>query len=246
MSSPDDKSRFEELAALNAVGLLDEAGRRELLAAAERDVEISRLVDEFHETANQLAYEAPEVPPPASLREKIFRDLPAQSSSSKIVPFHNWLPFAVAACLMALAISQSTQIGALKKQLTTASSDIKRLSASNAYLGLQLQMLDAKDPAATDPTYAASKIMVAWDPNEHRGVVALQNLPNPPAGHDYQLWVLDPSALAPVSAGIVTASRAFAVQPIHSGSPGFAVSLEPAGGRPEPTGPILFAVAPGP
>jgi anti-sigma-K factor RskA len=58
--------------------------------------------------------------------------------------------------------------------------------------------------------------------------------------------VLDPQALAPVNAGVITASRSFAVQPVGTQSPGFAISLEPSGGRPEPTGPILFAVAPGP
>ena len=183
MSNPGDNSHFEELAALNAVGLLDDAERKELLAAAERDPQIDRLMVELHETAAQLVHAAPVVNPPAGLREKILADLPSSAAKSKIIAFHQWLPYAIAACLMALGISQAMQIGALKTQLTNVSSDVRRLSASNALLGLKLQALDAKDP-----TYSTSKIMVAWDPYQHRGVVALQDLPSPPAGHDYQLW----------------------------------------------------------
>jgi anti-sigma-K factor RskA len=74
----------------------------------------------------------------------------------------------------------------------------------------------------------------------------LQDLLAAPAGHDYQLWVLDPNALGPISAGLITGARSFDAQQITTDNPGFAISLEPAGGSPEPTGPILFAVAPGP
>jgi anti-sigma-K factor RskA len=241
MSNPENNSDFKEMAALHALGLLDDAGRAELLEAARHDAEIDRLIVNFDEAAALLAYEAPEVQPPPGLRQKILQQLPERGSSSKIIPFHPWLPYAIAACLMALGILQALQIGTLKSQLVNESANVKRLSASNALIGLRLQTLEAKDTS-----YSSSQIMVAWDPYQHRGVVALQNLPAPPAGHDYQLWVLDPSAPAPISAGLITASRPFAVQPVSTESPGFAISLEPTGGRPEPTGPILFAVAPGP
>jgi anti-sigma-K factor RskA len=39
--------------------------------------------------------------------------------------------------------------------------------------------------------------------------------------------------------------RFVAVRPMDTPGPGFAISLEPTGGMPEPTGAILFAVAPG-
>jgi anti-sigma-K factor RskA len=99
--------------------------------------------------------------------------------------------------------------------------------------------------AQGDVSYASSHVIVAWDPVQHRGVVSMQDLPMPPAGHDYQLWVLDPKAPSPISAGLITGSRSFDVAPVSTTNPGFAVSLEPSGGRPSPTGPILFAVAPG-
>ena len=247
MSDAQDPSRLEEGAALHSLGLLDQAGRDALLAAARRDPEAGRLVAEFEETAALLAHAAPGIQPPPALRLKILRALPAREATSKIIPFAAWIPYAIAACLMILGVAEARRIADLKTQvrsehtqLVAKSEEAARLNQRNALIGLRLATLEAKDA-----TYAASKIMVAWDPGRHQGVVAMENLPNPPDGRVYQLWVLDPGAAAPVSAGLISGSRTFAVTPVTTSSPGFAISLEPAGGRPEPTGPILFAVAPG-
>jgi anti-sigma-K factor RskA len=241
MSNPESPSRLEELASLHALDLLDEPARKELFDATQRDADVDARARDYAETAALLAYAAPEIKPPPALRQEIIRRLPQRRATSKIVPFSRWVPYAIAACLMILGLSQARQIVGLKSQLLATREDAIRLRESNALIGLQLTTLEAKDAA-----YASSKIMVAWDPYRQRGVVALQNLPTPPTGHDYQLWVLDPGAEAPVNAGLITGSRSFAVKPVSTPSPGFAVSLEPSGGRPEPTGPILFAVAPGP
>jgi anti-sigma-K factor RskA len=240
MSNPDHKARLEELAALNAFDMLDEASLKELLEAARDDKEAAQLMRDFSDTAALMAYEAPENAPPPNLRAEILHQLPARKSSGKIVPFPQWLPFAIAAGLMVLGICQTVQIFHLKTQLLTTSTDAEQLRHSNALLGLRIATLQAQDA-----TYVASRITVAWDPYEHRGVIALQDLPLPPAGKDYQLWVLDPNAPSPVSAGLITAARPFHTDPISTQNPGFAISLEPAGGSPSPTGPILFAVAPG-
>lgn len=160
-----------------------------------------------------------------------------------IIRFTLWLPYVIAVCLMAMGIYQIQLILALEKQLASAQSEVITLKQSNALVGLRLVTLEAKDAA-----YGSARIIVAWDPHLHRGVISLQNLPAPPAGRDYQLWVLDPKAETPISAGLITADttspRGFAVPPVGVAAPGFAVSLEPGGGQPTPTGSILFAVAP--
>jgi anti-sigma-K factor RskA len=240
MSNSQPNPHLEELAALQALGLLDEKEKRELFEVMQRHAEINGMTKDFAETASLLAYQAPQIEPPPDLRSEIMRQLPARGSASKIIPFSHWVPYAIAACLMVLGITQARQILDQKNQLLAARTNEARLSESNALIGLRLATLEAKDAS-----YAASKILVAWDPYQHRGVVSMENLPTPPAGHDYQLWVLDPGAEAPVSAGLITQSRPFSVQPVSTPAPGFAISLEPSGGRPEPTGPILFAVAPG-
>jgi anti-sigma-K factor RskA len=246
MSDPQNSSNFEEMAALHAVGLLDDASVNKLLDAARTDPEVAKLLRDFEETAAQMAFDAPEKIPPPELRARIFDQLPKRSGT--ILAFSQWFPYAVAACLMILGISQSAEIFRLSHQLQTVRArnvvvqdEADRLRASYSMASLRLATLEAKDSA-----YAAAKIMVAWDPFQHQGAIALDSLPAAPAGHDYQLWVLDPNAPAPVSAGVISGGRSFTVQPVSVQNPGFAITLEPAGGSPQPTTPILFAVAPGP
>jgi anti-sigma-K factor RskA len=240
MSNPENHSRLEELAALHSLNLLDEAARKELRDAAGQDAEIERLVREFDETAALLAHDAPSVPPPPELRKEILNQASAGDAKSNIISFPQWLPYAIAAGLMVLGIVQLEKIVTLKKELAATREDAVHLRQSNALMGLKIATLQAKDAA-----YSASTIIVAWDPYRHDGVVSMQNLPTPPAGRDYQLWVLDPEAEAPVSAGLITGSRAFATGKVSTPNPGFAISLEPSGGSATPSGPILFAVAPG-
>jgi anti-sigma-K factor RskA len=157
-----------------------------------------------------------------------------------------WIPYAVAACLLVLCILQAVHMRKLQYETTNAerlfleaAGREKQLEASNALISLHLVALEAKDPA-----YANAKVFVAWDANDHRGSIMLQDFPLTPAGHDYQLWVLDPNAPGPVSAGVVTGARTFEVDSCSMPRPGFAISLEPTGGSATLAGPILFAVAP--
>ena len=160
--------------------------------------------------------------------------------------FSPWLPYIIAACLLVLNIVQCFEILRVEAQRTrlqagmqSAGMEIIRLEQSNALISLRLVALDAKDPA-----YAAARVFVAWDANQHRGSIALQDFPLTPAGHDYQLWVLDPNASSPLSAGVITGARVFEVDSCSMARPGFALSLEASGGSTSLTGPILFAVAP--
>jgi anti-sigma-K factor RskA len=237
-----NSEQLEEMAALHAVGLLDDAGLKALLTAARSDEEVGEMIESFAETAACLAYEAPQVAPPPALRRELMRQLPAQREPANTLPFWQWFPYAVAACLMALVYYQWAQIFSLKGQVRTLRADQVALRERNNLNELKLADLEAKDAA-----YSSARILVAWDPKMHRGVISMHNLPPPPPGKDYQLWVLDPSAPAPISAGLLMAGVAtqnFGTHGAETG-PGFAISLEPAGGRPLPTGSILFAVAPG-
>jgi anti-sigma-K factor RskA len=239
MNNPE----LEEKAALHAVGLLDGAELKELLDAALRDEEVRSLVESYAEVAAVLAYDAPQVTPPPAVRRELLRNLPARREASKIIPFRQWLPYAVAACLMALALYQWHQILGLKTRVHTLRSQELALQDRNNMTELRLATLEAKDAA-----YSSAKVMVAWDPKMHRGVLSMADMPAPPPGHDYQLWILDPTAPAPISAGLLTTvsgSQGFAMHVVNTTGPGFAISLEPSGGRPSPTGAILFAVAPG-
>jgi anti-sigma-K factor RskA len=250
--------RHEEQAALSALGWLDDPAGLERAAA--RDPEVARTMQEFSNLAALLAYDTPQVLPPPQLREQILAALgpasapalaPARTRSaaphrepSRLLRFPRiaLLPYALAACLMGIALFQAALILLLDHRL-----DASRVPASHRDPFAGVQMVDL----APQGDHGAAKCMVAWNGKTSTGMLAMSDMPAPPAGSDYQLWVLDPSKPAPVSAGVIphgVRSQHFVAGEVKMpGRPGFAISMEPAGGRSEPTpGQILFAVAPSP
>lgn len=233
--------RREELAALAALDFLDEAELRELRNAGG---DAGKLKREFAETWARVALDAPAVPPPARLKAEIMAQLPGRAREAKIVPFSQWIPYAIAACLMVLGISQATQIVGLKSQVRDLESGVAQLR-SNALSDLRVADVPEAAAGQANPALASTHVEVAWSPSQHCGVVSTEGLPAAPPDRDYELWVLDPKAPTPISAGLLSGSRSFTAPPVSTSQPGFAISLEPRGGMPTPTGPILFAVAPG-
>lgn len=238
---------LQELAALHALGLLDDAGQAELRTAAERDPKVRELIDRMDETAAALALEATQVPPPPAVWRELTRQLPARrpALSEKAITFPIWVPYVLAACLCGLALAQGCLIFGLQQKVRVAQAEAAMWRDHDNMVQLKLASLEAQNAA-----YANAKVMVAWDPKMHHGYISMENMPAPPPGHDYQLWVLDPNAPAPISAGLLrmgpNGQGFVAAQPMGTSGPGFAISLEPSGGRSEPTsGAILFAVAPG-
>ena len=154
-----------------------------------------------------------------------------------------WLPYVIAVCLMLVVAGQVNRLLALKLRLDSAEAELLRLSRSQAMIGLRLATFEARDAY-----YPLARIIVAWDPNQSRGVITMQGLPAAIAGQHYQLWVLDPGAETPVNAGLIhpeAGTSSFAVPATSTPKPGFAITLEPGDGSPEPTTAILFAVLPG-
>jgi hypothetical protein len=85
--------------------------------------------------------------------------------------------------------------------------------------------------------------MVFVEPDTRRGFFYANNLPSLPSGKTYQLWVITDK---PVSAGVFTLDRGRKGRVMLQNMPEvgkiqkFAVSMEPAGGRPQPTGSIYL------
>ncbi len=247
--------RHEELAALTALGWSEDGAL--LDRAATRDPEVAQAMREFNDVAAQLALDVPQVEPPPNLRARIMAALepntmPVPAAPARLArprkarffrfPSFTLMPYAVAACLMALALSQAGIILWLDHVL-----DAMRQPAPHhdPFTGVQLVDL------APQGDHGDAKVMVAWNGKTCCGMLSMSNMPEPPPGRDYQLWVLDRSKPAPMSAGVIprgVSSQHFIAGNITApGRPGFAVSMEPAGGRSEPTpDAILFAVAPSP
>jgi anti-sigma-K factor RskA len=247
--------RHEELAALAALGWQEDPAALE--TAAGRDPEVAQAQRQFDETAAMLAYAAPQFEPPPQLREQVlaalgpapaaalYRTARPRETASRGFRFPRFalVPYALAACLMGIALLQAGLILLLDHQL-----DVTRASGTthhDPFSGMQLVDL------VPQGDHGAAKVMVAWNGKTGHGMLSMDNMPDPPAGSDYQLWVLDPTKPAPINAGVIprgTRAQHFIARDVTMpGRPGFAISMEPAGGRSEPTtGEILFAVAPSP
>jgi anti-sigma-K factor RskA len=116
-------------------------------------------------------------------------------------------------------------------------------------MGVQRTMavLAAPDMARFDLTgqqvAPAARARAFW--SRDRGlVVAANNLPALRPGRTYQVWML-PKSGAPISAGLLTPDSAGVATVAYETAPGLsapgavAVSEEPAGGVPAPTGAIV-------
>jgi anti-sigma-K factor RskA len=89
--------------------------------------------------------------------------------------------------------------------------------------------------------------MVFWSPKARRGVLVAARLAALPADRQYELWVFLNGK--PVNAGVfdVNATGRAMFESTSFPDPGaqnFAVTVEPRGGMPAPTGPVVLVGAP--
>jgi len=138
-------------------------------------------------------------------------------------------------------------------QLALLRNDLERLQAENQALARVMEVVqsDRLRLIALGGTAEApqSSGRVLWSPDAKKAVLYASGLPRPPAGKDYQLWVIE--GQTPRSEGVFPVDeqgRAMHVLP-EVPAPGnvgaFAVTLEPAGGVPQPTtAPVLVGAVP--
>jgi len=254
-----------ELCAALALGAIDDADRRVIDAhladgCAVCEAELVHLAG----TVEQLATLAPPHPAPATLKRRVLAAALAErpagreaSSLSRPVSVlsrdvrapalelprgrSSLLTWALATAAALLAVSTLTdhrEVGRLRREL----SDTSRELAETQRLVEVLNAPDAKvvDLALTPAGEAGLEARATLDPRSRRAVIVLANA-TPPIRMDYQLWVIRVSG--PTSLGLVHADEhGRAVARIEDvGDPSqvlaFAVSLEAAGGSPDPHAP---------
>ena len=249
-----------DLCAGYALGVLDEADRRALethLAegCAICDAELAR-----HGTSvERLAALAPAVTPPPALRARVLAAALAEGPAKATAPegrgrvlalprrrprVLTWAWASAAALLAVSTFALTRDVATLKSELATTQ---QRLADARRTLAL----VNAPDAAVVELSLTADgaktlRARATFDRRTHRAVIVLANA-TPPAGRDYQLWVIGPKG--PTSLGLVHAdSGGDAVAEIPDlGDPSqiqaFAVSLEAEGGSPDahaPRGPVVM------
>jgi|GEM_PF-242078 len=145
----------------------------------------------------------------------------------------------------------------LKHRLGTSEADTARLkrekeTLEEALRGVSLANNDRLNNAhlrLMRPTAAGSAQTLGasvWLVADQRGLLILESLPTLPASQSYQLWLFDPSAPEPVNGGAFAPESTGKVRHLFTCPSNvrtierFAVTVEPKGGVPRPTGkPVL-------
>lgn len=223
--------RQEELAALHAFGLLEGAERTEFEAQLATNAELRALVASLAETAAMTALTAPQIDPPAALKDRIMSAATKPASAplpDNVVPFSllKFAPWAIAAGLAIAATWLGTQNFSLRsenanlvteKQLAeiaykTAKSQLSERSvlAEQMITDLGNKLRKSEDLARLKVTALASlagntkeaQVIAVWDPEQQTGLLTMEKLPAISDTQDYQIWVVDPAYKNPVNGGV--------------------------------------------
>ncbi|MBV9276069.1 MAG: anti-sigma factor [Verrucomicrobia bacterium] len=228
----------QDQAALYALGLLqpDEAAAFESQLTA--NAELRDMTRELREAAGSVAFTAPLRTPPASLKERIMREIANEAAERKVVPLQRrplgWVPWAIAAALAIFCGLLAVDRIGLERRLA-------HLRGVDQLMQTTFFTLAPSAPAPAD-----AKATVAWEPGNQSGVIRISNLPAPQPGKDYQLWAVDTEHKDPISAGIIRVDKNGGAQvrfkPVENAQhvKAFAISLEREGGVQKKEGPILF------
>jgi anti-sigma-K factor RskA len=260
-----DHERLRESTGVYVLGLLDSAERREFEQHLETCAECREEVRSLGGVAGALPMAAPQVDPPPSLRAKVLAatggqrpssvvPLPPQRQAVSWVSHAGWLSaaalFVISAGLGLYAWSLGQQIDGLRSRLADAIARLERSEqqvtvASRAASTAEgrLAVLLAPDMRQVDlqgqPVAPRASGRAFW--SRSRGLVlTAANLPPLPQGRTYQLWMV--TATAPISAGVLSpdpsgdVAQTFATPADIPTPAAIALTIEPEGGLPAPTG----------
>lgn len=223
------EERFEELAALNALGMLEGDEKRTLDGVTLRDRALKDLCVELEDTAAHLAGVVLPLAPPAALKGRIRAQIRSRRSGGAAKysdggsGFWTFTGWAAAAAFAASSAWLWMERDRTTMMLTSATSELavaekvretlregfeKQITTLNGEIAsLQKRDALAQMRIATLQTsvdaYKQGVAVVVWDSEKHQGVLKLEKMPPVEAGKDYQLWVVDPKQPVPVDAGIV-------------------------------------------
>lgn len=251
---------LEELAALQSLGALegDDASVFET-HLAEGCARCEELLVDFRNASAAVASGTPSLVPRSVLRSRILASLEgprAAAASVREEPRSSaaaaWLLAAAAAVVLVFVGLDDARLRREREELASRASLLAaRVSEAERDLArrdLRTRVLESDDVrilflSGKDPQPQA-RAKVFWSERAKRGVLVAGNLQPLPPDKQYELWVFDKGK--PVPAGVFDADRegrALIESPDLSAiaaAQNFAVTVEPRGGVPAPTGPIVL------
>lgn len=259
MSELDNK--FEEYCAASALGSLSQKEEQEFTEMLKNADETQRLLyNEMKEIAAELALGANPETPSRSVRDELMAMAWASVERKQQATIFN-IPvsrFSIAASFVLLVTSlglffnnqrlsddlesKETLISEQTTRIEVLETEVERKEALLTILEARDVDLILMDGLDVNPEGYGK---VVWDKNNGRALLQVANLPEIPTTRDYQLWfILDNQ---PISAGVFAVRDSdrddfFTIENLsnQANEGAFAVSLEPSGGSPQPTGDIFM------
>lgn len=255
---------FEELASLDALGVIAPEDLSRLRAHLDTCVECSQAHREFLQAASLLATTLDPVTPPPEAREEILslirnseRVIEKEPSGKRLLfrrPAQNpWLAATAAVFFLALWGWSELRLRALKEDIDEINAG--RLHAVEESRRLERTNKTLIDEVATLTSSATRTIVLSGqqaspsatarvflDEEKRRAFVFFHDLPASGNDKSYQLWILRADKPEPQSVSVFdvdekgTASIVLENLPTATEIKGLAVTLEPRGGAPAPTG----------
>jgi anti-sigma-K factor RskA len=251
---------FDTLAPVYAVGALDgddlvrfQAHLREGCPTCEA------VVRDTEETMAALGREAPPMIPPAHVRDALRRRVEA-STRPRPARFRwaRWAAGTAAAAIAAAAFTggmvasrYEARLGVIAREIAQAREQLRREQAQlrDEVAGARAMAELLRDPATRVvalgglPAAPGASGRVVWN-EKSGGRLYVTGLPPAPDGKTYELWTIAGATPRPAGTFDVGPGGS-AAHPVASVDDGpvkvFAVTLEPAGGVPAPTGPMVLA-----
>jgi anti-sigma-K factor RskA len=253
---------FETQAAVYALGALDGGERSEFEEhLAGGCAECAEAVREHAETLADAARMVPPIIPPAHVKADLMRRVAAGAASRPAPRRRRLLRWTVASAAAIVGVSAfvagfvatryEARIGVMARETSRIRADLHRQEAElRDRLAVSQGVIDLlRDPSARVVALRGSGSSDAWGRlvwhETNGGYLLVANVPPPPPDKVYELWTISGGQPRPAGLFTVDASgrATHPVAPTRAPVDVFAVTLEPAGGVPAPTGPVVLASA---
>jgi anti-sigma-K factor RskA len=243
----DEHSLLRENIPAYALGALDAEDARALEAHLPTCESCRAELADYRLVSENLLMAVPPAGPSPALRKRLQSRLPsAQSLQRAARPRFAWSfsQLAMGAALLVLLVmnlSSVVQMRALQQQQISVQRQLQNNQAALAmlsYPGTETLPIEAGEISGT----------VLLDRERNSVALVAWNLPELTEGQTYQAWLIEPDGQR-VSAGLFRSEPdlPFTTHPVFSSQDlasftGIGVTVEPAGGSEQPTGPRVFKV----
>ena len=252
--------RFAEDLPLYALGALQGEARKRLEEQlSEGSESLDAELEAWRSAAALLPYAAPPRTLPPELKERVMKRIETVKPSVEFEAFPPPLPRDRTRWVAAIAASLFLAV-VLGLLLTTSRNEIALLQSEKSSLASLLKEQERETAWLKDPRVQVSLLRglasnpsasarLVWHPDTKQGILYATGLPPLPLEKSYELWAFvdgrpQPAGVfqaAPDGTTVFVLSRQ---EPLGRRPEKFAVSVEPNGGAPSPTGDVVLVGGP--